>query len=294
MKIIVIGTVAFSKEMLKILLKNNSKILGVVASNDTFIYSDYVDLKPLCEQNNIPCFITDDVNSKETLDWISSFHPDVIFCLGWSRLLKKAILSLPPLGVIGYHPSEIPKNRGRHPIIWSLVLGLKRTASSFFIMNENPDSGDIVSQTIIDINDDDDAKTLYDKLISVAKSQLIEITNNLDKLDSIKIPQNKSQTNFWRKRSKKDGEIDWRMSARSIHNLVRGLTAPYPGAHFYYQEKKYKVWKTKLVEDFSDMDIEPGKVMAITKSGKPIIKCGDGFLKLIQLDPLNLEKGDYL
>ena len=69
------------------------------------------------------------------------------------------------MGVIGYHPAALPKNRGRHPLIWALVLGLKKTASSFFIMDERADSGDVISQEEIIINDDDDASSLYAKMI---------------------------------------------------------------------------------------------------------------------------------
>ena len=59
-------------------------------------------------------------------------HPDLIICVGWSQILKSEILNIPKLGVIGFHPSKLPENRGKHPIIWSLVLGKKETASTFF------------------------------------------------------------------------------------------------------------------------------------------------------------------
>jgi methionyl-tRNA formyltransferase len=294
MKLILIGTVKFSEEMLKALIENNSNIQGVVTSNNSEINSDYSDLTSICKQNKIPCHITDDINSKKTISWIKKFNADAIYCFGWSRLIKKDLISLPPLGIIGYHPAELPKNRGRHPIIWSLVLGLKQTASTFFIMNEDADSGDIVSQIKIKIDEKDNAKTLYDKLTFVARNQVIEITNNLGKLKNIRKKQNESKSNIWRKRRKKDGMIDWRMSAKSIHNLVRGLSKPYPGAHFEYKEKEYKVLKTELLKIKNIQNIEPGKVIDITKNGDPIIMCSDQCIKLLQLDPINLKKGDYL
>ena len=88
--------------------------------------------------------------------------------------------------------------------------------------------------------------------------------------------------------------IDWRMSAKSIHNLVRGLSKPYPGAHFEYKDKEYKVLKTELLKIKNIQNIEPGKVIDITKNGDPIIMCSDQCIKLLQLDPINLKKGDYL
>jgi methionyl-tRNA formyltransferase len=294
MKIILVGTVEFSKEMLKTLIENNFKIQAVITSSNSEINSDYSDLKPLCEKNDIPCHITDDINSNRTIELIKNYEADVIYCFGWSRLLKKDLISLPPLGVIGYHPAELPKNRGRHPIIWALVLGLKKTASTFFIMNEEADTGDIVSQVTVKIDGSDNAKSLYKKLSSTAQEQVIEITNNLNQLDAIKVKQNNLKSNVWRKRNKKDGMIDWRMSAVSIHNLVRGLSKPYPGAHFEFIQKEYKVWETEVMKIKNIQNIEPGKVLDITEDGNPIIMCGDQCIKLLQLDPINLNKGDYL
>ena len=90
-----------------------------------------------------------------------SLAPDVIFCFGWSRLIKKTLLNIAPLGVIGFHPALLPANRGRHPLIWSLILGLKESGSTFFFMDEGADSGDILSQLNVSISEMDDAGTLY-------------------------------------------------------------------------------------------------------------------------------------
>lgn len=294
MKIILIGAVDFSKEMLKALINNNVNIQGVITSENTGINSDFADLKPICQNNKIPCHITDDINSTKTINWIGKIDADIIYCFGWSRLLKKDLISQVPLGVMGYHPAELPKNRGRHPIIWSLVLGLKETASTFFIINEGADSGDIVSQIKVKIAENDNARSLYEKLTLIAQDQIIWITKNLNQLDTIRKKQNHLKSNIWRKRSKKDGKIDWRMSAKSIHNLVRALSDPYPGAHFEHNKKEFKVWKTEVLEIDNIQNIEPGKVIDITEEGDPIIMCGEQCVKLLQLDPINLNEGDYL
>ena len=81
---------------------------------------------------------------------------------------------------------------------------------------------------------------------------------------------------------------------RSIHNLVRGLSRPYPGAHFEFMQKEYKVWETEVMKIENIQNIEPGKVIDISEDGNPIIMCGDQCIKLLQLDPINLNKGDYL
>ncbi len=247
MRIVFIGTVEFSLQMLTALVEKNVDIGGVITTKDSGFNSDYANLTPLCRLHNIPVLMTLDVNDISTLNWIKNHNPDVIFCMGWSRLIKKELLSIPRLGVIGYHPSALPQNRGRHPLIWALVLGLKKTASTFFVMDERADSGDILSQEDIIIDVDDDANTLYKKMIQIAAEQLLNLVTSLRKECYQKCPQDHSKANLWRKRGIKDGEIDWRMSAMAIHNLVRGLTRPYIGAHFLNNGQEYKVWKTKVV-----------------------------------------------
>ena len=76
--------------------------------------------------------IVKDINNKRTYNWIKKINPDLIICLG-VKTSKQKILSLPNIGAIGYHPADIPSNKGRHPIIWSLALGLKKAASTFFL-----------------------------------------------------------------------------------------------------------------------------------------------------------------
>ena len=132
MKIFFIGTVEFSKMALQKLIELKAQVVGVCTKEKSGFNSDFADLKPLCEKNKIPFKYVNNVNSKDNCYWIKSFNPDIIFCFGWSNLLKKDILTLAPMGVLGFHPSKLPKNRGRHPLIWALALGLKKSASTFF------------------------------------------------------------------------------------------------------------------------------------------------------------------
>jgi len=296
-RVLFIGTVEFSLQMLKFLISLDSELVGVVTGQDRGVNSDFADLAPVCEEYRIPVLVCENVNSPEALGWIRGRGPDVVFCFGWSRLLKKDFLQIPALGVIGYHPAELPMNRGRHPLIWALVLGLKRTASTFFFMDEGADSGDILSQQLVDISDEDDAGTLYTKtkVIDVAKKQLADIVPAMSKGHFMRIPQNNLLASSWRKRGMKDGEIDWRMSAGTIHNLVRGLTHPYVGAHFLFNEKPIKVWKTRLVDFVGVENAEPGKIAGFSSEGNLIVKCADGCIELSIVDPVvETQKGDYL
>ena len=293
MRIVFVGSVEFSLSMLEHLHSMDAHIVGVCTKESSQFNSDHVDLSSYCEVNSIDWIYCDDINSPQSTSWIRSLRPDVIFCFGWSQIIRSEILEIAPMGVIGFHPSALPANRGRHPIVWALALGLMDTASTFFRMDQGADSGDIVSQVRVKIEAEDNASSLYGKIIQIAQSQLSDLVPKLLS-GTIKVQkQDDTLSNIWRKRSHVDGVIDWRMSAENIHNLVRGLSKPYVGAHFIYEGKEIKVWKTAISANPST-NLEPGKILAITNTGT-IVKCGVGAINLLETDPhLNLIEGDYL
>lgn len=283
MRVIVIGTVIFSRHMLEELIGMGVVVAGVCTAQSVHLNSDYTDLGPLCKQHGIALLRTDDINAKATLDWIRARQPDVVLCLGWSRLIGRELLGLTPLGVIGYHPAALPSNRGRHPLIWALVLGLESTASTFFQMDEGADSGDILSQSQITIQPEDDASSLYFKVVDAARRQLAELIPALAAGRTERRVQDVTRANTWRKRRTADGCIDWRMPAHGIYNMVRALGRPYPGADFVHAGTQFKVWKAEVVTDVP-ANAEPGKVLA-HREGKPVIRCGDHAIVLLESNP---------
>jgi len=293
MKIVFIGTVEFSKKALQKLIEINAQVVGVCTKEKSDFNSDFADLTPLCKENKIPCKFTDDINSTDNVAWIKSLSPDIIFCFGWSSLIKSELLTLVPMGVLGYHPAKLPQNRGRHPLIWALALGLKQSASTFFFMDRGADSGDILSQKDFDILYTDDAQILYNKVIDIALMQIQEFVPQLENNTYQKIKQNHKIANSWRKRGKIDGEIDFRMSGEAIYNLVRALTKPYIGAHIEYKEKDIIVWKVKVIKNSQD-NIESGKVLDVCESAI-LVKTDDGAIEILEHEFKNLPMaGEYL
>jgi methionyl-tRNA formyltransferase len=294
MRILFIGSVEFSCKTLQLVISGGGKVVGVCTLEKSPFNSDHVDLSILAKKCDIPVLLVKNINSPESIAWIRELKPDVVFCFGWSRLLGKELLSIPHKGVIGFHPAALPANRGRHPIIWALALGLKETASTFFFMDESADSGDILSQRKVAISEEDDARSLYDKVTETASSQILEFLPELAQGCEKRIRQDHGKANSWRKRSKVDGVIDWRMPATGIHNLIRALAPPYPGAHFVRDGAEFRVLKAKVIK-YDQANIEPGKIVDLIDSSVPVIKCGIDALRLDHVEPvLVLNKGDYL
>ena len=292
MRIVFIGCVDFSYALLsQVLSLPDAKVVGVVTRESSNFNTDFRSLKPLSDQAGIPCFLDAGNHQKEMSAWITSLSPDVIYCFGWPYLLQKAILEIPSLGVIGYHPTALPRNRGRHPVIWTLALGLTETASSFFLMDEGTDSGDILSQKSLGVVREDDAATLYARLKEMAISQVREFTPLLTAGNFPRAPQDRSKANYWRRRSKADGKIDWRMPPEGIYNLVRALTNPYSGAHIEFEGTEIKVWRCEVLkEGYPDekiSNLEPGRVLAAS-TVEVDIRCAEGVVRLLKHDFLTL------
>jgi len=294
MRIFFIGSVEFSKRALLKLIDLNVNLVGVACKEQSVFNADFVDLGTVCSKYDIEYRYVKDINSEDVHSWIYSLKPDVIFCFGWSNLIKKKLLDIPPLGIIGFHPSNLPLNRGRHPIIWSLFLGLKQTASTFFFMYKGADSGDILSQEKIEINYDDDAKSLYEKITYTALRQIERILPSLENKSFKRMKQNEKVANYWRKRNKIDGKIDWRMSSRAIYNLVRALTHPYTGAHCLYEEQEVKIWKVRELNQYS-FNIEPGKVLESMENSIIVKTYDNSAIEILGHEFRKIpKKGEYL
>ncbi len=288
MRAVFVGCVEASWRFMEILLDcPGIEICGVVTRQKSTFNSDFRSLEPLAESKGIPIFNADDTDQDTMADWIEMRAPDVCFCLGWSYLLKQRILEQTPLGVIGYHPTLLPRNRGRHPIVWSLALGLEITGSTFFVMDEGADSGDIVSQLTVPIHYEDDAATLYSRLLDIAGDQLRDITTSLVSGTLHRQPQNHAVATYWRKRDKRDGEIDWRMPAEGIRNLVRALARPYVGAHCRFDDEDVKIWRVE--KTLAPDDIEPGRVLS-NDDGYLTVKAGTGAVHIIHHEFLQFPK----
>ena len=293
MRVLLIGTVEFSLCVLERLINLNINLVGVCTKDTSTFNSDFADLKPLCISNAIPYLCVDDINSHNSVKWIKDLNPDVIFCFGWSSLIKKEILSIASMGVVGYHPAKLPKNRGRHPLIWALVLGLEKSASTFFFMDEGADTGDILSQVDFKISYQDDARSIYNKMVNIALFQIEEFIPKLEENVFKRVKQSDQYSNVWRRRNEPDGQIDFRMSSRSIYNLTRALTKPYVGAHIKYNGKNISIWKVKEIDDFRE-NIEPGKVLK-TSDKFFIVKTSDGAIEVTEHDFKAPPKiGEYL
>jgi methionyl-tRNA formyltransferase len=283
MKIIFISGVEFGYSILKHILEQNWKIDAIFSYNESkfFLYSDMISFDNLASKYKIKIFKVDNINDPENVDIIKQIEPDIILVMGWSQILKSKIIQIPNIGVIGSHPTELPKYRGRAPIPWSILKNLKESALTFFWIEEGTDTGYILDQKKFFISNEDDATSLYKKITKLGKKMIIKNLDSILKGKFSKIKQNESEfIENWPKRTIEDGFIDWSKSAEEIHTLIRASTYPYPGAFTYFQKKKLVIWKSLVIKK-SVMGW--GEILNIDDNGIEV-STGNGILKLIKVE----------
>jgi len=218
----------------------------------------YID--DFCKKYDINLIKNSHINNKEVIETIRKIDLDWLFIIGWSQIASQDLLNSPKKGVIGIHPTLLPQGRGRASIPWSIIKNLKKTGVTMFKMNTEVDSGPIIAQIEIPLNNKITATTLYKK-VNDAHSQLIKKTTQSILHGKLKLtPQDHSKATIWPRRKLEDGEINLKGSVYEAENLVRAVTHPYPGAYFYLNGKKHTVWSAKIIKEH-DSDFNKNKII---------------------------------
>jgi methionyl-tRNA formyltransferase len=283
-----LGAVDFSRHCLEEVLKAGGPVAAVltVSQEGAAFHSDYADLSGLTGQHGIPIHHIENINDASSIELIKGYEPDVIFVFGWSQIISKTVLDIPVMGCIGSHPALLPRNRGRHPIVWALVEGLKESGLTFFYLDEGADSGDVLWQRPFPISLEDDAGSLYLKIKALASDAIAEFLPNLQQGTASRRQQDHSQATYWRKRTQKDGEIAWSNSTMNAYNLVRALTLPYVGSHTYVEGKTLKIWRAALPRQplpREAVDLKPGTVFDAT-ANEFDVRTADGYLSVSEYE----------
>jgi len=231
----------------------------------------YDSVEELCLKNNIP--VTKRTSLKdEDISMIQNLKPDLILSLSWRRLLPKSIFSIPHLGAINLHDGMLPKYRGFAPINWAVINNEKEAGITLHFIDETPDTGKIILQDKVQIDPNDTAKNVYDKLLSKTPDLILKLLSLIDSKDIPEHPQSLSEGFFCARRFPNDGKINWSHSRLKIFNLIRALSDPYPNAFCYYNDSKIFIKKAILIEE--DYRGLSGTVCSIKENGI-IITCGN-------------------
>lgn len=238
-------------------------------------HSDFADLRPIAARHGIPVYETARSNAPDTLAALRAAAPDLTLVIGWSQLCGVGFRSIPALGCIGFHPSALPKMRGRGVIPWQILCGETQGGATLLWLDEGTDTGDIAAQTLFPIDPDyETARSLYDRAVSKMIPLLIGLMARLERGERPRTVQDHSLATLCARREPQDGMIDWTTPAARIERLIRAVSPPYPPAFTFDNTGRRCIRAARLSSREGYYIGLPGQVQAIADA--VTVLCGDG------------------
>lgn len=205
----------------------------------------------LAKDYGIPVVYSSSISEDDLTSRIEKLAPDFIFSFYYRYMLSNDILRLAKYGCYNMHGSLLPKYRGRVPVNWAVLHGETQTGATLHVMTEKPDQGAIVGQKSVPILPNDTAGVVMQKVTVVAECCLEEVIMPLLEGKAVHQIQDLSQGSYFSGRTFEDGAIDWQLSASQVHNLVRAVAPPYPGAFFDIGTYRVRVFRTRVLNDIN-------------------------------------------
>ena len=288
MKVIFFGTPEFAIPSLKILYDNGYEISTVVTVPDK---EKGRGLKP--EPSPVKKFalslglkVLEPVNLKDEnfINQLKEINPDLGVVVAY-RILPREVYSLPKYGTFNLHASLLPKYRGAAPIQWAIINGEKVTGVTTFFLQDKVDTGNIILQREVPIDDEDNFQTLHDKLSQIGSDLVLETVKLIETGNYELKTQDDSLATLAPKITKEICQINWNQSAIKIHNLIRGLS-PVPGAFTKLGDKMIKIFRSKFSDENSEND--PGLIEI--KEDEILVNTADKKLSILELQPESRKK----
>lgn len=285
MKVIFMGTPDFSVGTLEALIEAGHEVALVVTQPDKPKgrggKMQYTPVKEVAVAHNIPVYQPKRIREPECVEELRKYNADIMVVIAFGQILPKEILEMTPYGCVNVHASLLPSYRGAAPIQWAVINGEKVSGVTTMQMNEGLDTGDMLLKVEIPLDEKETGGSLHDKLAEAGARLCVETLDALKAGTVTPEKQGDSPTAYAKMLDKHMGKIDWKMSAKEIERLIRGLN-PWPSAYTRWNEndKGMKIWEAEVAEGQTDK--AAGTVVEVAKDGF-FVQTGDGLLKITAL-----------
>lgn len=242
----------------------------------------FASVREVCREYGIACITPADPNAGDVVARVAALQADFLFSFYYRLMLKAPLLATARLGAFNLHGSLLPKYRGRVPVNWAIIHGEQETGASLHVMNTKPDNGALVDQQAVPILPDDTAHEVFTKVMVAGEICLYRALPGLIAGTTTLTPQDLSQGAYFGGRTAEDGRIDWHQPARRIHDLVRAVTHPFPGAFADIPCGRLHVWRTRVMDQPTPAE-KPG-MLAFRDGLHHAYPPGGGCLLLLEAD----------
>lgn len=236
----------------------------------------------LCSIYNIPCYVGNPREGKG-FKFIKNIEVDVIVSINYLFLIEQDVINHSNLLTFNLHGSLLPKYRGRTPHVWAIINGESSTGITAHRINEGCDTGDIISQIEVPIDENDTGADILIKYEALYCPTILKVINNLSQGTIKYIKQDEKKATYFGKRTPEDGNIDWSWSSVKIHNWVRAQSDPYPGAFTFCVGHKVIIDSLSIDLEGSTNSSLPGTILENDQRIK--VATGDGGVFLDSIRP---------
>ena len=262
---------------LSVLLAHGIDVVRVVTHRDNPDETIWFDsVADLAARHGIPVITPEDPNDPAVVAELAALQPDFLFSFYYRLMLKPPLLALPKQGAWNMHGSLLPKYRGRVPVNWAIIHGERETGASLHRMLEKPDAGGIVAQQAVPILPDDTALDVFNKVTLAAEMALDRVLPDLLAGRATETQQDLAAGSYFGGRKAEDGRIDWNQPASAVHNLVRAVAPPYPGAFSDTPKGRLKVLRS--LHPTGETGPYGGHPTLFARDSHLYAECGDGWL----------------
>jgi methionyl-tRNA formyltransferase len=252
-----------------------------------FTYADdphencwFASVAALARSAGIPAILTEAINDEAWVRHVAALKPDALFSFYYRHIVGRALREIPRLGAFNLHGSLLPRYRGRCPVNWQLVHGERESGVTLHEMIGRADAGDIVGQERVPVGPDDTALQLYARLNAAAEVLLARELDAVLAGRAVRRPQDESQATVFGGRRPEDGRIVWSWPRRRVHDLVRAVAPPWPGAFGELPDGRLLVGRTSLELPAGAPSPAPGRVAL--SGGELFIGAGDGPVRVLE------------
>ena len=270
---------------LSVLLAHGVKVpLVVTHADDPRENIWFGSVRRLAELNRVPVVIAENPNAPEFVARIAALKPDYLFSFYFRFMFKAPLLAVPQRGALNMHGSLLPKYRGRVPVNWAIIKGECETGASLHYMETKPDAGDLVDQQAVPILPDDTGIEVFNKVTVAAEMVLDRSLPALMAGKAPRRPLDLKAGSYFGRRGPEDGRIDWRQPAQAVHDLIRAVAPPYPGAFSTAAGKPLRILRSHYAGEAAR---HPQPTLYV-EAGRCYADCGDAR----RIEVVVLELGD--
>jgi methionyl-tRNA formyltransferase len=247
------------------------------------------EYRTLCKRLRLRLHEVDSINDVTSVELLRALDLDLVFVIGWTELLRPAVLTLARIGMIGAHASLLPHDRGRAPINWALIRGERQTGNTLFWLTAGVDAGDVIDQMAFPITPYDTCASLYRRIAETNRDMILRALPALLAGQRPGRPQGPPSGPPLPKRRPEDGCLDWTRSSDEVYDFVRALTRPYPGAFTGDGGERLTIWCCARLPGAAGVRIaRPGEVLGPVVSPTDqacgqLVACGRGAIVLLEI-----------